>query len=164
LFILTSGVFPMAASAFSQYTGPVAVWISFTLRRFATRARASGRERFVVLHAPRNLGLAFVAVLVMAVSACNDSDLPPPGQFATVTGFITDRATRQPVAGAIVTVDTVLTATTDAAGKFTIEKVPAGTLDYTVKARDYKINASTVTATPGNVFTLDVALDRRPPG
>lgn len=100
------------------------------------------------------------AAASLALGACNTDNLPPPGQFATVSGVISDRATRQPVAGAVVIVDTVLTATTDASGKFTIAKVPAGTLDFTVKATGYKIVSSTTTVTPGQPFTLNLALDK----
>jgi hypothetical protein len=106
---------------------------------------------------PRSaLGLLVVTLLV----ACNADQLPPPGQYSTVSGHIVDRATNQPVAGAIVTIDTVLTVTTDAAGAFSIDKVPAGTLDYTVKADGYALVSATATAEPGKTFTLDVALER----
>jgi hypothetical protein len=96
----------------------------------------------------------------LALGACNTDNLPPPGQFTMMSGVISDRATNQPIAGAVVIVDTVLTATTDASGKFTIAKVPAGTLDYTIKATGYAIVSSTTTATPGQPFTLDVALQK----
>jgi len=101
------------------------------------------------------LGVALLTVL----AACND-DLPPPGQFTTFAGHVTDRATSQPIAGAVVTVDTVLTAKTDAAGNFKIDKVPAGITDYTVQADGYTLVSASVTTQPGTPFTLDVALDR----
>lgn len=86
--------------------------------------------------------------------------LPPPGQLTTINGQITDRATQRPIAGATVTIDTVLTATTDAAGKFSIDKVPAGTVDYAVTAHGYATSAASITAAPGQPFTLNLALDR----
>lgn len=102
-----------------------------------------------------------MAVIALgATAACNTDQLPPPGQYTTVSGVVTDRATQQPIADAIITIDTVLTATTDAAGKFSIVKVPAGTIDFTVTADGYATTSSTVTAAPGGTFTLDVALDR----
>lgn len=104
--------------------------------------------------------LAFGFVAFAALAACNTDELPPPGQFAPLSGQITDRATQRPIAGALVTVDTVLAATTDSAGKFTIAKVPAGIVDYSVQADGYTIVSSTTTAQPGVAFTLDVALVR----
>lgn len=66
------------------------------------------------------------------LAGCNDSALPPGGTYQSVSGVVVDAATNQPIAGAVVTVDTVLTATTDAAGKFSFEKVPVGEVDYVV--------------------------------
>ena len=100
--------------------------------------------------------------MLAVLAACNMDQLPPPGQLTTVSGQITDRASQRPVAGATVTIDTVLTTTTDSAGKFSIEKVPAGTVDYVVTASGYTTNAASVTAQPGQPFTLNVALDRSP--
>lgn len=108
----------------------------------------------------KRLASVLACVALAALTGCNLNQLPPPGQYTTISGQITDRATSQPIAGAVVTVDTVLTATTDAAGKFAIEKVPAGIVDYTVQAGGYTLVSSTVTAQPSVTFTLDVALDR----
>jgi hypothetical protein len=108
------------------------------------------------------VAVALAAVVLGTLTACNTDQLPPPGQFTNVSGQITDRATQQPVAGAVITIDTVLTATTDASGKFAIAKVPAGTIDFTVTADGYALTSSTVNAAPGGTFTLNVALDRSP--
>ena len=80
----------------------------------------------------RALGLFLAIAGIFALAACNDSALPPGGTYQSVSGVVLDSATRQPVAGATVTVDTVLTATTDSAGKFSFEKVPVGEFDYQV--------------------------------
>jgi hypothetical protein len=108
----------------------------------------------------RLLVLTFGIVALAALAACNTDQLPPPGQFTAISGQVTDRATQQPIAGAVVTIDTVLTATTDSAGKFTIPKVPAGSVDYSVQANGYAIASSTATAQPGIPFALNVTLIR----
>ena len=54
-------------------------------------------------------------------------------------GTIVDAATNAPIAGAVVTIDTVLTATTDASGKFSIDKVPSGIADYAVQANGLSV-------------------------
>jgi hypothetical protein len=102
----------------------------------------------------------FAALLaVVALAACNNDSLPPAAGFATLTGTVLDRATNQPVAGALVTVDTVLTATTDATGAFKIEKVPSGIVDYTVQAQGYTLLEATTNIEPGKPAQLSVALD-----
>lgn len=93
------------------------------------------------------------------LAACNSDALPPAGQYASVSGVIVDHATNQPIAGATVTVDTVLSATTDAQGHFTIDKVPSGIVDYTVTAQGYKAVAASGNADPGKAFAINVALD-----
>jgi hypothetical protein len=97
------------------------------------------------------------ALLVTAATACNNDALPPPAGFTSVQGTIVD-ASSKPVAGAVVTIDTVLTATTDASGKFSIDKVPSGIVDYTVQASGYAVLASTANVEPGKPFELDLTL------
>ena len=100
-----------------------------------------------------------VAVFALAgLSGCNSDALPPASGVSTVNGTILDAATNKPVAGAVVTIDTVLTATTDASGKFSIEKVPAGAVDYTVQAAGYKVVSASANVEPGKPFELDLSL------
>lgn len=77
------------------------------------------------------------SLLALAVLAgCNDSALPPGGTYQTVQGVVLDAATNQPIVGATVTVDTVLTAVTDAKGAFVFPRVPVGEFDYSVAPPD----------------------------
>ena len=105
---------------------------------------------------------AFLAV--SAFAGCNSDSLPPAAGFATVQGTVLDRTSNQPVAGAIVTIDTVLTATTDASGAFKIEKVPSGIVDYTVQAQGYPLLEATTTIEPGKPAQLGVLLDAHAAG
>ena len=98
------------------------------------------------------------AVAVLALGACDNGDLPPAAGFAPFSGTITDAATHQPIAGATVVVDTVLTATTDATGSFTIAKVPSGIVDYVVHAKGYSDVVASGNAEPGKTFTITVAM------
>jgi Carboxypeptidase regulatory-like domain len=97
-------------------------------------------------------------VVAVAVTACNTDSLPPAAGFTTVSGTVVDGATHNPVAGAVITIDTVLTATTDASGKFSVDKVPSGIVDYTVQAKGYKLVSSTATVEPGKPYELDLTL------
>ncbi|HEY1654226.1 MAG TPA: carboxypeptidase-like regulatory domain-containing protein [Candidatus Tumulicola sp.] len=96
-------------------------------------------------------------VLVAGAAACNSDALPPAAGFTTIAGTVVD-AGNKPVSGAIVTIDTLLTATTDANGKFSIDKVPSGIVDYTVQAEGYPALSSTTSVEPGKPFELDVTL------
>ncbi len=100
--------------------------------------------------------LAAVALLVVA-TACNDDQLPPASGYSSINGTVVDSGGK-PVAGAVVTVDTVLTATTDASGKFSISSVPSGLTDYTVQAPGYAVVNSSTNIEPNKPFELDLTL------
>jgi Carboxypeptidase regulatory-like domain len=104
--------------------------------------------------------LALLAFAAVTLSACDNGDLPPAAQFAPMSGIVTDSVTHQPIAGALIIVDTVLTTTTDANGKFTIAKVPSGIVDYIVKAKGYSDISATADAEPGKTFQLNVAMQQ----
>ncbi len=103
-----------------------------------------------------------IALLLFGTQGCNNDALPPASGFASVTGVIIDAATNAPIAGAVVTIDTVLTATTDAAGRFSINKVPSGIADYSVQAKGYQTLASTADVEPGKPFQLNLTLAQQP--
>ncbi|MBV8345450.1 MAG: carboxypeptidase regulatory-like domain-containing protein [Candidatus Eremiobacteraeota bacterium] len=103
-----------------------------------------------------------VALLLSATTACNNDSLPPAAGYAPVTGTIFDSATNAPISGAVVTMDTVLTATTDAAGKFSFDKVPSGIADYSVQAKGYQTLAASTNIEPGKPFALNLTLSTQP--
>jgi hypothetical protein len=102
--------------------------------------------------------LCFVSTLLLFVTGCNSDSLPPAAGYANVAGVIVDAKTNAPIAGATITIDTVLTATTDAAGKFSIAKVPSGIADYAVQAKGYQSLTSTTDIEPGKPFQLNLTL------
>lgn len=108
----------------------------------------------------RALGLLIAIVGIFALAACDDSALPPGGTYQSVSGVVLDAATNQPVAGATVTIDTVLTATTDSAGKFSFAKVPVGDFDYvvTTPSGTYKSYTSSAHLAPDKPLALTVTL------
>jgi hypothetical protein len=112
-------------------------------------------------HAGR--ALLAISLLLFGAQGCNNDALPPAAGFATVTGVVVDSATNAPISGAVITIDTVLTATTDAAGKFSIEKVPSGIADYAVQAKGYQELASSANIEPGKPFELNLTLAQQPP-
>lgn len=95
----------------------------------------------------------------LALVACNDNALPPGGTYQTLQGVVLDSATNRPIAGATVTVDTVLHATTDANGKFSFAQVPVGAVDYVVSANGYRSTASIpIQLTPDKPLSITVTL------
>ncbi|HZV77062.1 MAG TPA: carboxypeptidase-like regulatory domain-containing protein [Candidatus Babeliales bacterium] len=101
---------------------------------------------------------ALTALLSLGTQGCNTDALPPASGFATVAGVVVDGATNAPIAGAVITIDTVLTATTDAAGHFSIDKVPSGIADYSVQAKGYQTLVSSTNIEPGKPFALNLTL------
>lgn len=96
------------------------------------------------------------AALTLPLAACDNGDLPPASSYASVQGLVVDGATNKPIEGATVTIDTVLTATSDATGKFSVDKIPSGIVDFTVQANGYKAITSSASAEPGKTFVLNV--------
>ncbi len=106
--------------------------------------------------------LAF-ALLVLGTAGCNNDSLPPASGYASVSGVVVDGTTNAPVAGAQVTIDTILTATTDSAGKFSIDKVPSGIADYAITAKGYQTLAASANVEPGKPLALNLTLVQQPP-
>jgi hypothetical protein len=106
---------------------------------------------------------AVTALVLFGVVACNADQLPPAAGYASVNGVVVDATTNAPIAGAVVTIDTVLTANTDAAGKFSFDKVPSGIADYGVQAKCYQALASSTNIEPGKPFQLNLTLSQKPP-
>jgi len=108
----------------------------------------------------RALGVLLAVAGIFALAACDDSALPPGGTYQSVSGVVLDAATNQPVAGATVTIDTVLSTTTDAAGKFTFAKVPVGDIDYqvTTPGGTFKPYSSSAHLAPDKPLALTITL------
>lgn len=104
-----------------------------------------------------------IALLSLGMAGCNNDSLPPASGYASVNGVVVDNTTNAPVAGALVTIDTILTATTDSAGKFSIDKVPSGIADYAVTAKGYASLASSANIEPGKPYALNITLVQQPP-
>ena len=102
-------------------------------------------------------GIAFLAIAAI-LGGCNNGELPPGASYASLSGTVIDAATNQPIAGAIVTIDTVLTVTSDSAGHFTVAKIPTGDFDYSVQAPGYATMSSSGSATPGKPIAIVVRL------
>lgn len=106
---------------------------------------------------PASLLAGLFALVILA--GCNDSSLPPGATYATVAGVIVDSASKAPIAGATVTLDTILTVTTDKDGKFS-HAVPSGDFDYSVTSDGYKPVTASGHVDPGKTLALTIELLR----
>jgi hypothetical protein len=106
--------------------------------------------------------LRATALVLLGTAGCNTDSLPPAAGSASVTGTIIDAATNAPIRGAVITIDTILTATSDETGRFSIDKVPSGIADYAVQATGYQALTSSTTIEPGKPFTLNLTLAAQP--
>lgn len=93
------------------------------------------------------------------LAGCNDSSLPPGATYATVSGLVVDSASKAPVAGATVTLDTILTVTSDKDGKFS-QPVPSGDFDYSVTSDGYKAISASGHVDPGKTLSITIELTR----
>jgi hypothetical protein len=103
---------------------------------------------------------ALAAALVLA--ACGGNPAAPQGNYGTITGFVKS-STGQPIAGAKVTADAVLSATSGADGKYVIQTVPVDssttTTTVTCHADGYQDPPPQhITVTAGKQFEVDFTL------
>jgi thermitase len=75
----------------------------------------------------------------------------------SITGSVTDAEDGSPIVGAMVT-DGVRTATTDAAGEYTIADVPPGSYEVTASKAGYQGSSSTVTVLSGGTAVANFSL------
>jgi hypothetical protein len=102
----------------------------------------------------------FAAACAAVLAGCGDYGVPPAQNYATVAGTVTDASSGQPIGGATVTVDSVLTVTTTADGAFKLTNVPPGPFDYAASADGYQPATGSGTATVGTALTLDLRLGK----
>jgi len=98
---------------------------------------------------------AFAAIVVL--TACSNP-IPPQQNYATITGVVTDGTTGQPLAGATVTIDSVLTVTTGSDGTYTIANIPVGPFTATETASGFQDHQDQGTVAAGDHFTLNATL------
>lgn len=102
-------------------------------------------------------GIAAAAALVVILVGCSPP-VPPTQNYATIYGVVYDGATGQALAGATVTVDSVLTATSGADGSYTIPNVPLGPFTVVESANGYQQHQDQGTVAAGDRFSLNVNL------
>ena len=111
--------------------------------------------------------LRFAAILLplALLVACGAPQVPPAQSYGTIMGRVYDSATNQPVPGVLVTVDTILSATSGSDGTYRIGNIPLGT--YTLRPQQPAGYTAPVQPTydgsiaQGQTITVDVPLTKR---
>ncbi len=111
---------------------------------------------------------ALVAIaLFAALAACGGPQIPPAQNYGTVMGRVYDASTNQPLANVVVTVDTILTATSGSDGSYRIGTVPLGTYQVGVQSAPSGYGVPDFTAAPyagsiiaGQTVVVDIPLSR----
>jgi len=98
-----------------------------------------------------------VTLLALTLAACTPS-IPPQQNYATVSGTVYDGTTGQPLGGATVTVDSVLTTTSAADGTFTVPNVPIGPYTVIYAANGFQQHQDQGTVAAGDKLQLNVSL------
>ena len=106
----------------------------------------------------------FLGLVLTFVAGCSPQ-IPPAANYATVSGHVTDAASGAALANAVVTVNSVLSSTTDSSGSYRIITVPTGPWDYRVQAPPNYVSPVAVDnappLTPGEQRTVDIPLTHR---
>jgi hypothetical protein len=124
--------------------------------------RASSPPRPNVALKMRRVRIALFVALAVVLTACN-APLSPAQNYAIVTGRVFDAATNLPVAGAVITVSTVLVATSGPDGNYRIASVPVGQNEVQVQApAGYTATPSQypIAPQPGETVTVNIPLTK----
>jgi prenyltransferase beta subunit len=115
----------------------------------------------ISITAPSYLDQGYRALVLPGMTNdLGDIYLTPAPSVSTITGIITDAETGEPIVGANVTIrDTALSATTDAAGFYSISGVDLLSFQIKASATGYNSRAFAFSATGHWVHTIDFALN-----
>lgn len=103
------------------------------------------------------LRCAAALAVVVALAACTPA-IPPQQNYATISGVITDGTSGQPLAGATVTIDSVLSVTTGPDGTFSIANIPVGPFTAVESANGFQLHQDQGNVAAGDHFTLNATL------
>ncbi len=99
------------------------------------------------------------------LAACGGPLIPPAQNYGTITGRAFDSSTNQPVAGVVVTVDTILTAATGSDGSYKILNIPLGSYSLIASApQGYQVGAlpyASGSISAGQTIPIDIPLTKQ---
>lgn len=89
------------------------------------------------------LGFVFLLSLGANGGGCSNPNAVGVQQYGSIVGRVLDATNNQPVAGALVSVGALFTATTDPTGAFRLSNIPIGHQPVTASAAGYERNSTT---------------------
>lgn len=104
------------------------------------------------------IGTVFSAALLAFAAAGCGPTVPQQQNYATIYGVVYDGTTSQPLGGATITVDSVLTATSASDGTYTVSDVPIGPFTVVESANGYQQHQDQGAVAAGDHFSLNVSL------
>lgn len=112
----------------------------------------------------RIVGAGVLAAAALAIAGCNNNPAAPQGNYGTIIGVVKN-SSGQPVAGATVSADIVITQPTDSSGKYTLQQVPIDspttTTTVSCSASGYqKPPDQHLTVAAGKQYEVDFTLSR----
>jgi hypothetical protein len=111
------------------------------------------------------LRIALLALPLALLASCGAPQVPPAQSYGTIVGRVYDSGTNQPIAGVVVTVDTILNGTSGSDGTYRVGNIPLGT--YTLRPNPPPGYTAPVQPTydgsiaTGQTITVDVPLTKR---
>ncbi len=116
----------------------------------------------------RRLRAIAASFALAALAACGGPAVPAAQNYGTITGRVYDATTNQPIAGVVVTVDTILSSPSGTDGTYRIGTVPLGTYQVAVQSVPSGYSAPNVSAAPyagsivaGQTIVVDVPLTKQ---
>lgn len=111
------------------------------------------------------LRFAILALPLVVLAACGGPAIPPAQNYGTIVGRVYDAASNQPMPGVVVTVDTILSATSAADGSYRINNIPLGS--YALRPQPPAAYAAPSqpsydgSIASGQTITVDIPLTKR---
>lgn len=109
---------------------------------------------------------ALCLVPLALLVACGGPSVPPAANYGSISGRVFDSATNQPLAGVLVTVDTILTATTASDGTYRIGTIPSGQYTMALQtpqgyaAPNFNAPPYSGSIDSGQTITVDIPLNK----
>jgi hypothetical protein len=105
-------------------------------------------------------------MVAACVAGCGGPQIPPAQNYGTITGRAFDSSSNQPVAGVVVTVDTILIATTGSDGSYRIPNIPLGSYSlFATAPQGYQVTLSPSYASgsiaAGQTIPIDIPLTKQ---
>jgi hypothetical protein len=112
------------------------------------------------------LRFALLVLPLALLAGCGDNGVPPAANYGSISGRVYDATTNQPIAGVLVSVDTILNATTASDGTYRIGTIPSGQYTMAIQppsgyaAPDFNAPPYSGSIDNGQTITVDIPLNK----